>query len=162
MSSNAPDPGLQSRMQMAKDMKEEDKLYRYNGVLYPRIMCPEEHLKGLNDFKGREDDVMLVAYPKCGEQLRSFTTFIKWADAVQTELYLYKWLIMLLWGHVNVWSVVTSDLWPPAACDVNDCNAGESEASLNVGYYRQAANASNAKVKYDKNEEKLLNIAVTH
>ncbi|KAM9344731.1 sulfotransferase 6B1 [Symphorus nematophorus] len=66
MSSNAPDASVQSRLQMAKEMSEEDKLYRYNGVLYPRIMCPEEHLKGLQNIKAREDDVMLVAYPKCG------------------------------------------------------------------------------------------------
>uniref|UniRef100_G3PB21 Sulfotransferase n=1 Tax=Gasterosteus aculeatus TaxID=69293 RepID=G3PB21_GASAC len=53
-------------MEQAKDMKEEDKLYRYDGVLYPSLMCPEEHLKALKNFEAREDDVMLVAYPKCG------------------------------------------------------------------------------------------------
>ena len=58
-------------MQMAQDVKDEDKLYRYNGILYPRIMCPEEHLKALGNITAREDDVMLVAYPKCGEWLRS-------------------------------------------------------------------------------------------
>ncbi|TDH01620.1 hypothetical protein EPR50_G00182180 [Perca flavescens] len=55
-----------SKMQMAKDMKEEDKLFRYNGVLYPRLMCPEENLQALPNMEAREDDVMLVAYPKCG------------------------------------------------------------------------------------------------
>lgn len=58
---------VQSKLQLAKDMSDEEKMYRYNGVLYPVIMCPEEHLKGLENFKGREDDIMLVAYPKCGE-----------------------------------------------------------------------------------------------
>lgn len=67
MNSNAVLTNLQSRMQMAKEMKDEEKLYRYNGVLYPRIMCPEEHLKALGDIRAREDDIMLVAYPKCGE-----------------------------------------------------------------------------------------------
>ncbi|XP_039995207.1 sulfotransferase 6B1 [Xiphias gladius] len=53
-------------MQMAKEISDEEKLYRYNGVLYPRIMCPEDHLKALEDIEAREDDIMLVAYPKCG------------------------------------------------------------------------------------------------
>ncbi|KAG7231439.1 hypothetical protein INR49_011934 [Caranx melampygus] len=66
MNSNALLTNLQSRMQMAKEMKDEEKLYRYNGVLYPRIVCPEEHLKALGDIRAREDDIMLVAYPKCG------------------------------------------------------------------------------------------------
>uniref|UniRef100_A0A3Q2E6I6 Sulfotransferase n=1 Tax=Cyprinodon variegatus TaxID=28743 RepID=A0A3Q2E6I6_CYPVA len=60
------DQQLLSRMEKAKAMSEEDKLYRFNGVLYPILMCPEEHLKCLVDIKAREDDIMLVAYPKCG------------------------------------------------------------------------------------------------
>ena len=71
MSSQSFTANLQSKMQMAQDVKDEDKLYRYNGILYPRIMCPEEHLKALGNITAREDDVMLVAYPKCGEWLRS-------------------------------------------------------------------------------------------
>lgn len=58
---------VQSRMQMAKEIGDEEKLYRYNGVLYPRFICPEDHLKALDNIRAREDDVMLVAYPKCGE-----------------------------------------------------------------------------------------------
>ncbi|XP_071335928.1 sulfotransferase 6B1 [Trachinotus anak] len=66
MNTNAFSARLQSRMQMAKEMSDEEKLYRYNGVLYPRIMCPEDNLKALENIKAREDDIMLVAYPKCG------------------------------------------------------------------------------------------------
>lgn len=66
MSANALDASVQSKLQMAKDMSDEKKLYRYNGILYPTLMCPEEHLRGLENIKAREDDVMLVAYPKCG------------------------------------------------------------------------------------------------
>lgn len=57
---------MQLRMQTAKEMKDEEKLYRHNGVLYPSIICPEEHLQALDNIHGREDDIMLVAYPKCG------------------------------------------------------------------------------------------------
>lgn len=58
---------MQSRMQMAKDMSDEEKLHRYKGVLYPRLMCPKEHLEALENMEAREDDIMLVAYPKCGK-----------------------------------------------------------------------------------------------
>ncbi|KAM3862861.1 sulfotransferase 6B1 [Diretmus argenteus] len=57
---------VQSKMQMAKEVKDEEKLYRYDGVLYPSIVCPGDHLKALESFEAREDDIMLVAYPKCG------------------------------------------------------------------------------------------------
>ncbi|XP_047190902.1 sulfotransferase 6B1 [Scophthalmus maximus] len=57
---------MQSRMQLANQISDEEKLYRHNGVLYPRIMCPEDNLKALENFQAREDDVVLVAYPKCG------------------------------------------------------------------------------------------------
>ncbi|MBN3312853.1 ST6B1 Sulfotransferase, partial [Atractosteus spatula] len=57
---------LTKRMEAAKHMKEEDKLYCYNGLLYPTIMCSPENLKALETFEAREDDVMLAAYPKCG------------------------------------------------------------------------------------------------
>ncbi|XP_076599494.1 sulfotransferase 6B1 [Chaetodon auriga] len=57
---------LVSKTEMAKNVSEEDKLYRYKGVLYPHIMCPEDHLKRMESFQAREDDIVLVAYPKCG------------------------------------------------------------------------------------------------
>ncbi|KAI1896968.1 hypothetical protein AGOR_G00100370 [Albula goreensis] len=57
---------MQALVEKAQTMKEEDKLYRYNGVLYPIIMSPPENLKALEGLEARSDDVMLVAYPKCG------------------------------------------------------------------------------------------------
>ncbi|XP_028845713.1 sulfotransferase 6B1-like [Denticeps clupeoides] len=57
---------MMARIEAAKAVKEEDKLYRYGGVLYPVILAPEENLKALEDIEARPDDVMLVAYPKCG------------------------------------------------------------------------------------------------
>ncbi|XP_063048178.1 sulfotransferase 6B1-like [Engraulis encrasicolus] len=57
---------IQSKMEVARAMRDEDKLYRYDGVLYPVIMSPEENLKALQELHARPDDIMLVAYPKCG------------------------------------------------------------------------------------------------
>ncbi|CAB1442711.1 unnamed protein product [Pleuronectes platessa] len=57
---------MQSKVHLAEKVSEEEKLYRYKGILYPTIMCPEDHLKALENLEAREDDVMLVAYPKCG------------------------------------------------------------------------------------------------
>ncbi|KAM4599516.1 sulfotransferase 6B1 [Fundulus diaphanus] len=66
MSNNPLAARMQARMEKAKHMRDEDKLYTFNGVLYPTLMCPEEHLKCLDDIRARDDDIMLVAYPKCG------------------------------------------------------------------------------------------------
>ncbi|TSP25431.1 Sulfotransferase 6B1 [Bagarius yarrelli] len=57
---------LWSRVEMAKSMKEEEKLYRYKGVLYPVIISPEKNLRALETVEARHDDILLVAYPKCG------------------------------------------------------------------------------------------------
>ncbi|KAM9803717.1 sulfotransferase 6B1 [Neosynchiropus ocellatus] len=57
---------LIATVQKAQDMKDEEKLYRYQGVLYPITLCPEENLKALETLEARADDVLLVAYPKCG------------------------------------------------------------------------------------------------
>ncbi|KAF5894604.1 sulfotransferase 6B1-like [Clarias magur] len=53
-------------MERAMNMKDEEKLYKRDGILYPTIMSPPENLDALKDLEAREDDVMLVAYPKCG------------------------------------------------------------------------------------------------
>lgn len=65
-----PSERLQKWVTMGQEMSDAEKLYKYKGVLYPRIMSPEENLKALESFQAREDDIMLVAYPKCGEWLR--------------------------------------------------------------------------------------------
>ncbi|XP_029106637.1 sulfotransferase 6B1-like [Scleropages formosus] len=53
-------------MEKANQMKEEEKVFRYKGILYPILRCPEENLKAYESFEARPDDIMLVAYPKCG------------------------------------------------------------------------------------------------
>lgn len=56
----------EARMKRANEMKDEDKMYVYNGVKYPTLLCPEDNLKALVNMEAREDDVVLVVYPKCG------------------------------------------------------------------------------------------------
>ncbi|XP_051957250.1 sulfotransferase 6B1 [Xyrauchen texanus] len=57
---------MKSRMEAAAKMKDEDKLYKRDGVLYSTILSPPETLEKLKDLEAREDDLILVAYPKCG------------------------------------------------------------------------------------------------
>ncbi|KAK5854321.1 hypothetical protein PBY51_015401 [Eleginops maclovinus] len=66
MNTNTFTSNMQSNLQRAKDMSDEEKLYRYKGVLYPQLLSPIENLKALENFKAREEDILLVAYPKCG------------------------------------------------------------------------------------------------
>ncbi|KAL7866579.1 hypothetical protein AOLI_G00143930 [Acnodon oligacanthus] len=57
---------FEARLEMGMKMKDEEKLYKRDGIFYPIIMCPPENLDALKDIEAREDDVFLAAYPKCG------------------------------------------------------------------------------------------------
>ncbi|XP_075452662.1 sulfotransferase 6B1-like isoform X2 [Ascaphus truei] len=51
----------------AEAMSPDKLLFTYNGVLFPSTICNAETFEALGScFESREDDVMLVAYPKCG------------------------------------------------------------------------------------------------
>lgn len=62
-----PADGKQSIFTKAAEISDDKKMYKYNGVQYSTIMSPEENVKATHGFQAREDDIMLVAYPKCGE-----------------------------------------------------------------------------------------------
>ncbi|GAA6089048.1 sulfotransferase 6B1-like [Tachysurus ichikawai] len=61
-----PKSAAKSKMDRGMSMKDEEKLYKKNGILYSTIMSPPENLDALKDMEAREDDIMLVTYPKCG------------------------------------------------------------------------------------------------
>lgn len=56
----------QRAMDLAQTLTDEEKVFRYKGLLYPTIMSPLENLEALRTLEGRPEDVVLVAYPKCG------------------------------------------------------------------------------------------------
>ncbi|MCJ8737443.1 hypothetical protein PDJAM_G00024070 [Pangasius djambal] len=66
MSGQTFEESIKSTMERGMNMKDEEKLYKRNGILYSTIMSPPENLDALKDLEAREDDVLLVAYPKCG------------------------------------------------------------------------------------------------
>ncbi|KAM4693528.1 sulfotransferase 6B1-like [Discoglossus pictus] len=48
----------------SKDLPVE--LFTYNGILYPTSVCSPEAFQALGSFEAREDDILLLSYPKCG------------------------------------------------------------------------------------------------
>ncbi|XP_053369325.1 sulfotransferase 6B1-like [Clarias gariepinus] len=66
MSGQTFEESIKSNVEQGMNMKDEEKLYKRNGILYSTIMSPPENLDALKDLQAREDDVMLAAYPKCG------------------------------------------------------------------------------------------------
>ncbi|XP_066479218.1 uncharacterized protein [Tiliqua scincoides] len=49
-----------------KGKKNEELLFTFRGVLYPSIVCSPEAFAALETMEARKDDVLIVAYPKCG------------------------------------------------------------------------------------------------
>ncbi|KAJ8250808.1 hypothetical protein COCON_G00227300 [Conger conger] len=93
MSSNPEQMKIQAKMAKGQDMKDEDKLFRYKGVLYPTIMCPLENLKAMEHLEARHDDVMLVAYPKSG---------FNWMTAVVRKIMAVSTGGEVRWGHPHI------------------------------------------------------------
>nr|XP_008123989.2 PREDICTED: LOW QUALITY PROTEIN: sulfotransferase 6B1 [Anolis carolinensis] len=51
-----------------EDQKDDNDelLFSFRGVLYPSRLCKAETFKALETMEARKDDVLIVAYPKCG------------------------------------------------------------------------------------------------
>ncbi|XP_066467474.1 sulfotransferase 6B1-like [Tiliqua scincoides] len=60
-----------------KKIAPAERLFLFNGGLYPAMVCRPETLKILDTFEARSDDVVLVGYPKTGTN---------WVGQILTEL----------------------------------------------------------------------------
>ncbi|XP_041420373.1 sulfotransferase 6B1 isoform X2 [Xenopus laevis] len=57
---------VENMMDACKDIPQDDMLFTYNGTLYPKTICHPETFKAMESFQLREDDLLIVSYPKCG------------------------------------------------------------------------------------------------
>ncbi|XP_039604330.1 sulfotransferase 6B1-like isoform X2 [Polypterus senegalus] len=57
---------MQGTIEKARNAKPEDLVSVYKGIKYPSFLCMRETFEALPSFEARQDDIMLVAYPKCG------------------------------------------------------------------------------------------------
>ncbi|KAG8444173.1 hypothetical protein GDO86_009379 [Hymenochirus boettgeri] len=57
---------VQKIFEESKEIPEDKKLFKLNGILYPNSLCSQETFQALESFEARENDLFLVSYPKCG------------------------------------------------------------------------------------------------
>ncbi|XP_075059704.1 sulfotransferase 6B1-like isoform X1 [Mixophyes fleayi] len=60
------DMHMQKVVEEAKKKTPEELTFNYKGILYPRFLCSEATFQALESLEAREDDVLIVTYPKCG------------------------------------------------------------------------------------------------
>ncbi|XP_077342484.1 sulfotransferase 6B1-like [Lithobates pipiens] len=57
---------LLDTLQSTEKTSAEDLLFNYKGILYPSTICSKEMFEALETFEARDDDLLIVTYPKCG------------------------------------------------------------------------------------------------
>ncbi|XP_068088076.1 sulfotransferase 6B1-like [Hyperolius riggenbachi] len=55
--------GLHER---ASKMTPAELIFKYKGIVYPTVLCSEATFQAMETLKAREDDVLIMTYPKCG------------------------------------------------------------------------------------------------
>ncbi|XP_071997013.1 sulfotransferase 6B1-like [Engystomops pustulosus] len=53
-------------VEQANNMTPEEMQFSYKGILYPSLLCSEASFQAMESFEAREDDVLIITYPKCG------------------------------------------------------------------------------------------------
>ncbi|XP_059504680.1 sulfotransferase 6B1-like [Stegostoma tigrinum] len=71
---------VQGMLERAKQLQPEELTFRYNGVLYPTVLCSVQTLQALGNFQARPEDLVISSYPKCG----------------------FNWVNLLLWDIATV------------------------------------------------------------
>ncbi|XP_061480710.1 sulfotransferase 6B1-like [Rhineura floridana] len=49
-----------------QENENEELLFTFRGVLYPNRLCSAKTFEALETMEARKDDILIVAYPKCG------------------------------------------------------------------------------------------------
>ncbi|XP_060687297.1 sulfotransferase 6B1-like [Hemiscyllium ocellatum] len=57
---------IQGMLEKAKQLKPEELVFRYKGVLYPSVPSSVQTLQALGNFQARPEDLVISSYPKCG------------------------------------------------------------------------------------------------
>ncbi|XP_073413766.1 sulfotransferase 6B1-like isoform X1 [Dendrobates tinctorius] len=57
---------MKRTVEKAKSMTPEELQVSYKGILYPSLLCSEATFQAMETLEAREDDVLIMTYPKCG------------------------------------------------------------------------------------------------
>uniref|UniRef100_A0A8C6XD00 Sulfotransferase n=1 Tax=Naja naja TaxID=35670 RepID=A0A8C6XD00_NAJNA len=68
---------LDEKLEENKKATSSELTFMYDGVLYPTMICCPETLNRVHTFRAREDDIILVSYPKTGSN---------WVGEILTQL----------------------------------------------------------------------------